>query len=281
MPPSRDYLMRDLAIQILATPDRFDGLKHDDLRDPLRIEPHHHEGVLQVDLIRACAGRVFVDDRWLAFEGELGLVTYPGVTHGYTLEPSGAHAAVLHFKVPLEPDSDFARARPLPTISRFSGPDAAVFAIAELALRSVGSQSFPPVSGVLDIARLLCAWPQRSGAEALPGAAADIHPLVEDAVTLIEESLDDPPSLDRLAAELNVSGRHLSRLFVATTGTTPHAYAAQRRLALAKSRLLSESIAISEVAYALGFSGPATFTRWFRRESGSTPSEFRSDPAVF
>ncbi|MEM1184216.1 MAG: AraC family transcriptional regulator [Planctomycetota bacterium] len=281
MPPSRDYLIRDIAIHVLATPERFDGLKHDDLRDPLRIEPHHHDGTLQVDLIRGCSGQVFVDDRWLGFEGELGLITYPRVTHGYTLEPKDPHAAVLHFKIPLGPESEFAKHRPLPSIARLAGPDTSLFRVAEGALKHVHSRSLPSASGVLELAKLLADWPHRGGVEAIRGSNADVHPLVEDAVTLIEDHLDDPPSLEDLAAKLDVSGRHLSRLFVASTGSTPHAYAAKRRLALAKSRLLSESVPISEVAFDLGFSGPATFTRWFRRETGSTPSDFRSDPAVF
>ncbi|MEM7754777.1 MAG: AraC family transcriptional regulator [Planctomycetota bacterium] len=281
MPPSRDYLLRDIALHILATPDRFDGLKHDDLREPLRIQPHHHEQTLQLDLIRGCSGRVFLNERWLSFKGELGLVTYPGITHGYTLEPATKHAAVLHFKIPLDPETDFARHRPLPTITRLAAPDLPLFTVAESALRAVSTRSMPTVAGSLDIARLLAAWPRQGGVEALRGPGADVHPLVEEAVTLIEEHLVEPPSLDDIAAELNVSGRHLSRVFVAATGVTPHAYAAQRRLALAKSRLLRDSVHISDVALDLGFSGAATFTRWFRRETGSTPTEFRSDPAVF
>ncbi|MEL6311743.1 MAG: AraC family transcriptional regulator, partial [Pseudomonadota bacterium] len=104
---------------------------------------------------------------------------------------------------------------------------------------------------------------------------------VEAAVTMIEASLHEPPTLDELAESAGLSGRHLARLFVQVTGMTPQRYATVRRLDRAKMLLVDRARPIGSVSDELGFSTPATFTRWFSGHEGRTPSEFREQPSVF
>ena len=44
----------------------------------------------------------------------------------------------------------------------------------------------------------------------------------------------------------------------------------------AKRNLVYTAMAVSEVSYALGFSDPAYFTRFFKRQSGWSPRDFRT-----
>jgi AraC family transcriptional regulator len=64
-------------------------------------------------------------------------------------------------------------------------------------------------------------------------------------------------------------------------GMTPHRYATMRRVDRAKTVLLSNRLTVGEIAELLGFSGHATFTRWFTQHTGLTPRAFRSSPQVF
>ncbi|MCY1416058.1 HTH-type transcriptional activator RhaR [compost metagenome] len=44
----------------------------------------------------------------------------------------------------------------------------------------------------------------------------------------------------------------------------------------ARRLLLFTSSSVNEIGYQLGFKDPAYFTRFFSREAGMTPSEYRS-----
>jgi AraC family transcriptional activator of pobA len=50
----------------------------------------------------------------------------------------------------------------------------------------------------------------------------------------------------------------------------------QRVLTEAKRELVFTSRAIHEIAYALGFADPSHFARFFRKQTGMTPQDFRA-----
>jgi AraC-like DNA-binding protein len=89
-------------------------------------------------------------------------------------------------------------------------------------------------------------------------------------------------SVATAAASLNVTPRYLQRLFEAD-GTTFSEFLVGQRLARAH-RLLCEPgaspIAISTIAYDVGFGDLSYFNRCFRRQYGITPREVRGDKAT-
>lgn len=64
---------------------------------------------------------------------------------------------------------------------------------------------------------------------------------------------------------------HLNRLVRRETGLTLGQYRAQRRLSEAKE-LISRGVRVSDVAVAVGLPDQSYFARWFRRQTGQTPS---------
>lgn len=80
----------------------------------------------------------------------------------------------------------------------------------------------------------------------------------------------------RLARELGMSQAQLYRKVKALMGTTPSIFIRKRRLAKAKELLKNRELNISEIAYQLGFSDPAYFSRIFSETFGSSPSENRN-----
>jgi AraC-like DNA-binding protein len=88
---------------------------------------------------------------------------------------------------------------------------------------------------------------------------------------LIDGSLDDPPSLRDMADAAAMSPFHFQRLFRATTGLTPHAYAAARRMERARRMLIGSHAKVAYVAAELGISDLAHFRRTFRRQFNGTP----------
>ena len=107
----------------------------------------------------------------------------------------------------------------------------------------------------------------------------DTVPFLEEAAQAIEEHLSDPDfTVDRLAEEVALSRRQLTRRLKETVGETPAAFIRARRLERAKTLLAGKAETIGEVAYAVGFRSPSHFTQVFQEEVGPTPSDYQAEP---
>lgn len=82
------------------------------------------------------------------------------------------------------------------------------------------------------------------------------------------------PTVDWMAAQLNVSHRYMSDTIKAETGKTAIDQINLFLVEEAKSILLSPNISISETAYKLGFEYPQYFTRVFKKKVGMSPKEY-------
>lgn len=82
------------------------------------------------------------------------------------------------------------------------------------------------------------------------------------------------------AAELGVSVSHLNESVKAATGRTPGQLIRQAQVLEAKRLLASTSLTVGRVAREVGFTDAAYFCRFFRRETGTTPGEFRRDSGL-
>ncbi|WP_343634462.1 helix-turn-helix domain-containing protein [Fluviicola sp.] len=83
------------------------------------------------------------------------------------------------------------------------------------------------------------------------------------------------PSVNNLAAQINLSPRYLSDLLKQETGKTAieliHIYLVNE----AKNRLKSDDQSVSEIAYQLGFENLPYFSRLFKKETGISPNQFK------
>ena len=86
-------------------------------------------------------------------------------------------------------------------------------------------------------------------------------------------------SLESVARQLGTSGRSLQR-HLQELGYSYNALADEVRAATAKLYLEQPDIAVSEVAYLLGFADPSTFNRAFKRWTGVTPARSRSKRTI-
>lgn len=91
---------------------------------------------------------------------------------------------------------------------------------------------------------------------------------------LVEAHLDDPLTLDRLAAEARLSTFHFAKMFRISFGLPPHRYLSARRIERAK-RLLRTEQPLGEVALACGYGSQSHFNRIFKAATDRTPGEWR------
>jgi len=100
-------------------------------------------------------------------------------------------------------------------------------------------------------------------------------PFVEEVIEAVETRLSDPGlTVSQIADAVALSRRQLTRRLKDTVGQTPAAFLRERRVERAKELLREDPETIAEVAYAVGFRSPSSFTRTFREETGHTPTEY-------
>lgn len=86
---------------------------------------------------------------------------------------------------------------------------------------------------------------------------------------------DDGPTVQRLAARLGVSDRHLRRVFEARMGVSPLQVLHTRRLLAAKQLLADTPLPVTTVAQASGFASLRRFNAAFRDHYGLSPTALR------
>jgi AraC family transcriptional regulator len=91
----------------------------------------------------------------------------------------------------------------------------------------------------------------------------------------IEKHLVEQIPLDTLAQLVRLSRYYFCRAFKQSFGMPPHRYQTSRRMQYAKLLLAKRAVSVTEIGIMLGFSSTSSFTAAFRRESGTTPTDYR------
>ena len=130
--------------------------------------------------------------------------------------------------------------------------------------------------GTALVARLL----HRQGG-APPGSGVTVRALspgdLRRVTAYIDEQLETPLSLQRLADLLGMNLYRFVRAFKESTGVPPYRYVLERRIELSKSLLADSNCPITEVALRTGFASQSHFATAFRRLTSVTPGRYRRD----
>jgi transcriptional regulator GlxA family with amidase domain len=130
------------------------------------------------------------------------------------------------------------------------------------------------------LARRMVVPPHRDGGQAQfiesPVAATVEAPTLQPLLAEVLSSLDQPHTVDTLAACAHMAPRTFARRFRAETGATPHDWLTNQRILLAR-RLLEESdLGIDAIAARAGFGSAATLRHHFTQRMSTTPQAYRS-----
>lgn len=94
-------------------------------------------------------------------------------------------------------------------------------------------------------------------------------------VLYIRKHLNEAIELEKLAEISCLSKDHFIRLFKKELGTTPLQYINQKRIEKAQLLLITEELAVKEIAFQLAFDDYSYFNRLFKKTTGVTPQEYR------
>ena len=93
----------------------------------------------------------------------------------------------------------------------------------------------------------------------------------------IDKNFSEPISISKLCGICGMSESGYRRIFGRCMGISPLKYINRRRVALAKSLILSQRYSMSEIARQCGFSESKYLYDVFRKETGMGPSEYRKN----
>lgn len=108
------------------------------------------------------------------------------------------------------------------------------------------------------------------------------HKLLDRLETLLSDYFSEKshlekglPTVQYVADALNVSPNYLSGLLKTLTGQSTQQHIHNKLIEMAKEQLSTTALSVNEIAYALGFEHPQSFSKLFKSKTNCSPLEFR------
>jgi AraC family transcriptional activator of pobA len=254
------------------------------------IRAHRHRNLFQILLIERGGGEMTFEAATVSFEAPCAILVPATIAHGFRFRPGLTDGWVTTFTEDVAEGMGDRRGEALARLKALAAEpvvrlgDAERDRLLRLAVelheeRFLARAGFRiAMRGLLaliavEVARLAAGRP-RAGEEGItlePTGAT-----VDTLRKLVEEHFHKERQLgfyaDRLAMTVDRLNDHVRR----ATGVTAGHLIRQRVLTEAKRQLVFTSQPIHEIAYDLAFSDPSHFARFFRKQTGTTPHEFRA-----
>lgn len=276
--PSRDADLRFIHVETIPARSRL----HD-----WTIRPHSHAELHQALLIAEGGGTVRAEAETRDFAAPALIIVPAGTAHGFAFRPE-TEGYVVSAATTLVADlgrGDPAIADLFQVWFCLDGAGEALAAhdlpaaFAALAHEYVWSAPARQPAAEAHLTRVLVgaarlALSNRSGDRA--GAHRDMV-LVDRFRSAVEREFRTPVTIGHYAAALHVSEARLSAACRRVLGE-PALKVLHRRIMIEAQRYLVFSVmSVAEIAYSLGFSDPAYFSRFFAKRAGMSPAAFRAE----
>jgi len=272
-----------------AVADEFIHVEHlDDRSRPSEwtIQPHAHADLVQVFLITSGGGAMQAEDVTMHFEAPALLLVPAGVIHGFHWATESSGSVLTLARTYLK--NHVIRH---PEIEPVFGQPRALALDAEVLMR---------LSHGMATLRQEFAWSAKGHHVAVEAALLEmlaivlrILPTTDSVATLdpgqhaglvarfraqIEDRFRLRESIAVHSSALGTSETSLRTACARIAGRSPAAMLDQRAMLEARRLLLYSNVSVAGIGYALGFADPAYFSRFFTRNSGQSPTQYRRQP---
>lgn len=107
------------------------------------------------------------------------------------------------------------------------------------------------------------------------------NPLISDITAYVLNNYTNSDfSVNDISTHFGISEVHLRRLFNQVLCTSPIKYINNLKLDKAKNMLKISNYSIAEIAQSSGFADPYYFSRFFKKQTGVSPSEYRASASL-
>jgi AraC family transcriptional regulator, transcriptional activator of pobA len=249
------------------------------------IEPHAHPNFGQILIALNGKGSSTFEDRTVRFKSPCALVIPPHCIHGFSYEKDTDGWVITIEQAYLDqinkrlPEFGMLWLRPsavlLPRDNDFL---ADIGNVIEKLVKELDSRSIGHVIATEALLTSLSLKLLRSNIameDAQSGVRASQLKLVRNFQMLIEENYQKRLQLADFCGQLGVSISQLRYACESVCNQVPIKMIHERKLTEAKRNLIFSDMSIEQIAYWLGFSSPAYFSRFFKSAVGQSPVEFR------
>ena len=248
------------------------------------IRPHRHEALLQIFNIDRGRVEVTLDDRRQALSGPCVITVMPLAVHGFrwTCDVKGTVFTMLesHVRTLLSREEGLRDAVLRTRAARVDAAGRRELRAAVDALNVEYGQHAAWRASAVDAAilRLFIALGRGLPPSAAPsesaGDRAQQH--VRRFRSLVDERFREQPALAEFASELGITTTQLNRVCRSVVGHPALAVLHARICLEAQRELAYTTLSIKHIAFKLGFTDAGYFTRFFQRETGTSPSSWRA-----
>ncbi len=251
-----------------------------------RTEPHSHPDYGQVIFVRRGRGEMNLDGQNVPFEGPCALVLPTECVHGLNYEIDAdrwvvtidvSYLAQLNARLP-EFLKLWAGPRTIPLANDFEAATELYNQIRRIE-QEIESKSAGHVVGTEALlTSLLLMLIRKGNFETIDGEDATHNEtkLVDRFRELIDKHYRQNLQVNNYASLMAVSMVQLRAACDSATGHSPTKLIHARVVTEAKRSLIFGDMSVEQIAYWLGFSDAAYFARFFRKEVGQSPSQFRA-----
>ncbi|WP_165971946.1 AraC family transcriptional regulator [Paenibacillus piri] len=253
--------------------------------NPMHYDNHlHKHSFYEICYVIDGSGRYLDDGHWFALEPGTLFCSRPGIWHQIRSD-----AGMYLLFVAFEPDSAHSDPQALRmyqtlhTTDRFLLHQANHTSTALLwqalmrqleAPHPLWKETLSPMALALIVSFCSTFRKPDEDMRTIPPIKTDAR-LLKRACVFIIDNISQPLPLDSIARYLNISGRHLSRLFSEKLGISYIGYVQRERVRHAAELLAYTDISILEAAEKTGFNSVHYFTRVFAKQTGLPPGEYR------
>jgi AraC family transcriptional regulator len=150
--------------------------------------------------------------------------------------------------------------------------------VSEMTNGSAAGRMFIETASLMLAAHLLRTYCDSGTCKSFESSAHRLdHARLRRVLDYISVHLADEITVAELAQVAGLSTFHFARMFTLAVGVSPNRYVSRLRLEQAMADVAAGKLSLAQIAFKSGFSSQASFTRAFRRATGITPGEYRSD----
>lgn len=194
------------------------------------------------------------------------LIIPPKTPHRFQYQRSGIEFVTLRFQTKgIYPSSKYIIASHNPNIQ----------SIRSVIVTLLGDQPLIDMNIIQAITALISSMVSLTFMPKQPELYHESSELVRDVTAVVRGRIGENIRILDIASEIGLSVDNLSKRFRQDTGKTLKQYIDEYRTTEAKKILLHTCDSVSEIAFQLGFLDVYSFSRFFKRMTNQTPSNYR------